>query len=61
MTKRPGSNWPSTLTLAAITAGVRVYTGVTAMPMRMDLVWCATAATWVSVSGAPESENQASG
>ena len=45
MTKRPGSNCPKTLTLAAMTAGVRVYTGVTATPMRMDCVCCATAAT----------------
>ncbi len=38
MTKRPGSTWAMTLTLAAITAGVRVYTGVTATPMRMSRV-----------------------
>jgi hypothetical protein len=34
MTKRPGRSCAITFTDAAITAGVRVYTGVTATPMR---------------------------
>ena len=60
MTKRPGSNWPSALAVAASTAGVRVNTGVTAQPMRMSPAWGATAAAAVSASGAPPSPNQAS-
>ena len=46
--------------VAASTAGVRVYTGVTAQPIRMSPACAATAAAAVSESGAPPSPNHAS-
>ena len=46
--------------VAASTAGVRVYTGVTATPMRSRSTSCASPATVVSESGAAPSANQAS-
>ena len=44
--------------MAASTAGVRVYTGVTATPSRIRLACGAIAATMVRLSGAIASLNQ---
>ena len=60
MTNRPGYTCPRTFAVAANTDGARVYTGVTATPTRILLMWAPSAAAIVSESGDPESENQAS-
>ncbi len=58
--KRPGARWDSVIAVAASTAGVRVYTGITAVPMRTRCVRWATAAAQVSASMPPPSANHTS-
>src|SRR5262245_18834421 len=58
-TTRPGASWASDPVHAAMTEGVRVYTGTTAVPIRSFSVHVATAAPTTKASGpAPVSATQ---
>ena len=50
-TTRSGASWATDPAPAAMTDGVRVYTGTTAVPMRRRLVQVATAAPTTKASG----------